>query len=99
MKQFEGVRILITPGMVELGEKEEEYNYKFGTYAADCCDYILLVGEKHTAPIHKGVLESGFSQERCRVFEKLEDALSFAYSIKAEGHKFILLENDLPDNY
>lgn len=99
LKQFEGVRILITPGMVELGEKEGEYNYKFGTYAADCCDYILLVGEKHTAPIHKGVLESGFSQERCRVFEKLEDALSFAYSIKAEGHKFILLENDLPDNY
>lgn len=99
LKQFEGVRILITPGMVELGEKEEEYNYKFGTYAADCCDYILLVGEKHIAPIHKGVLESGFSQERCRVFEKLEDALSFAYSIKAEGHKFILLENDLPDNY
>lgn len=99
LKQFEGVRILITPGMVELGEKEEEYNYKFGTYAADCCDYIFLVGEKHTAPIHKGVLESGFSQERCRVFEKLEDALSFAYSIKAEGHKFILLENDLPDNY
>lgn len=99
LKQFKGVRILITPGMVELGEKEEEYNYKFGTYAADCCDYILLVGEKHTAPIHKGVLESGFSQERCRVFEKLEDALSFAYSIKAEGHKFILLENDLPDNY
>lgn len=99
LKKFEGVRILITPGMVELGEKEEEYNYKFGTYAADCCDYILLVGEKHTAPIHKGVLESGFSQERCRVFEKLEDALSFAYSIKAEGHKFILLENDLPDNY
>lgn len=99
LKQFEGVRILITPGMVELGEKEEEYNYKFGTYAADCCDYILLVGEKHTAPIHKGVLESGFSQERCRVFEKLEDTLSFAYSIKAEGHKFILLENDLPDNY
>lgn len=99
LKQFEGVRILITPGMVELGEKEAEYNYKFGTYAADCCDYILLVGEKHTAPIHKGVLESGFSQESCRVFEKLEDALSFAYSIKAEGHKFILLENDLPDNY
>lgn len=99
LKQFEGVRILITPGMVELGEKEEEYNYKFGTYAADCCDYILLVGEKHTEPIYRGVLESGFSQERCRVFEKLEDALSFAYSIKDEGHKFILLENDLPDNY
>ena len=29
----------------------------------------------------------------------LEDALSYAYSIQAEGHKYILLENDLPDNY
>ena len=54
---FDGVRILITPGMVELGKEEEQYNYKFGTYAAACCDYILLVGRKHTEPIKKGVLD------------------------------------------
>ncbi|MBP1586309.1 MAG: UDP-N-acetylmuramoyl-tripeptide--D-alanyl-D-alanine ligase, partial [Lachnospiraceae bacterium] len=41
---FEGTRILITPGMVELGEKEEVFNFKYGTYAADCCDYNFLVG-------------------------------------------------------
>ncbi len=32
---FEGERILVTPGMVELGEGEAEYNRKFGTYAAN----------------------------------------------------------------
>lgn len=99
LAMFDGVRILITPGMVELGKEEEQYNYKFGTYAAACCDYILLVGRKHTQPIKKGVLDSGFSEEKCHVYDTLEDALSFAYSIKDEGHKFILLENDLPDNY
>ena len=99
LAMFDGIRILITPGMVELGERENEYNYKFGTYAADCCDYILLVGRKHTGPIREGVLSKGFPEEKCLVFDKLEEAVSYAYAIKGQGHKYVLLENDLPDNY
>ena len=96
---FDGVRILITPGMVELGDSEDEYNEKFGTYAADCCDYILLVGKKHTEPIYRGAVSKGFPESKLKVYELLEDAMAYAYSIKDEGHKYILLENDLPDNY
>ncbi|MCR4788566.1 MAG: UDP-N-acetylmuramoyl-tripeptide--D-alanyl-D-alanine ligase [Lachnospiraceae bacterium] len=99
LAMFDGIRILITPGMVELGEREEEYNRLFGTYAADCCDYILLVGKKHTAPIKQGALSKGFPAEKCLAYDRLEDAVSYAYSIKEKGHKYILLENDLPDNY
>lgn len=99
LAMFDGIRILVTPGMVELGDKEKEYNYKFGTYAADCCDYILLVGRKHTEPIKEGVLSKGFPEEKCLVFDKVEEAVSYAYAIKGQGHKYILLENDLPDNY
>lgn len=50
-------------------------------------------------PIREGALRKGFDEKRCRVFDHLEDALSYAYSIRDEGHKYILLENDLPDNY
>ncbi len=96
---FDGTRILITPGMVELGEDEAEYNRKFGTYAADCCDWILLVGAKHTEPIREGILSKGFPEKRCLVFDKVEDAIDYAYKIKGQEHKYILLENDLPDNY
>ena len=96
---FDGMRILITPGMVELGEDEDEYNRKFGTYAAGCCDWILLVGAKHTEPIREGILSEGFPEKNCLVFDKVEDAISFAYRIKGQEHKYILLENDLPDNY
>ena len=99
MKLLDGVRILITPGMVELGDDEEEYNYKFGTYAAASCDYVCLIGRRHTEPIRRGLLDSGFPEEHLRVYENLEDAMSYARSIRDEGHKFILLENDLPDNY
>ena len=96
---FDGIKILITPGMVELGDAEDEYNFKFGTYAADCCDYILLVGHKTTKAIREGVLSKNFPEEKCIVYDKLEEAMSYAYSIKGQGHKYILLENDLPDNY
>ena len=99
LAMFDGVRILITPGMVELGAEEERYNYEFGGYAAACCDYIALVGKKHTEPIRKGIQESGFAMDKCQTVEKLEEALTWAYAIKEDGHKYILLENDLPDNY
>ena len=87
--------------MVELGEDEADYNYKFGTYAADCCDYILLVGGKHTDPIKEGAVSAGFPEKKCLRFDRVGEAIDYAYSIKTgEGeHKYILLENDLPDNY
>ena len=45
---FEGEKILVTPGMVELGDKQEEYNCEFGRNAAAVCDYVALVGERQT---------------------------------------------------
>lgn len=99
LAMFDGVRILITPGMVELGKEEETYNRRFGTYAAKCCDYILLVGRERVVPIREGALEEGFDEDKLHTYERLDDALAYAYGIKEEGHKYILLENDLPDNY
>ena len=96
---MDGMRILITPGMVELGEDEAEYNRKFGTYAADCCDRIFLVGRKHTEPIKEGILSKGFPEKHLEVFDNVQDAISRAYAVKTDQHKYILLENDLPDNY
>lgn len=96
---FDGVRILVTPGMVELGKDEEAYNEKFGEYAAKNCDYIFLIGAKHTEPIKRGILNSGFDANKVKTYEHLEDVLQQAYAIADEGHKYILLENDLPDNY
>ena len=96
---MDGMRILITPGMVELGEDEAEYNRKFGTYAADCCDRIFLVGRKHTEPIKEGILSKGFPEKHLEVFDNVQDAISRAYALRTKKHKYILLENDLPDNY
>ncbi len=93
------VKILVTPGMVELGAKEDEYNAEFGRQAAAVCDYIILVGEKQTHAIKQGALEAGFDQERLFVKNTLGEATQLMYELDAGREKVILLENDLPDNY
>ena len=99
LAMFDGLRILITPGMVELGDEESEYNRKLGTYAAPCCDYALLVGKRNSEVIKEGLLSEGFPKNRCLIFDKVEEAIEYAYGIKSDKRKYILLENDLPDNY
>ena len=99
LSMFEdAVKILITPGMVELGEKEDELNEAFGRQAAVSADYILLVGKKHTEPIAKGIREEGFDEKKLFIEESFNDALTRVYSIPGEQHKVLLIENDLPDN-
>ncbi len=99
LNMFDGLKVLITPGMVELGESEDKYNHDFGLYASSRCDYILLVGKKLVLPIKAGAEEGGFPKDKLKIFDRLEDALSFALNIRDEKHKYVLLENDVPDKY
>ena len=93
------VKILVTPGMVELGEKEDEYNAAFGTQAAAVCDYIILVGDVNSDSIKKGALDAGFDPDKLFVKNTLTEATTLMYELDAGREKVILLENDLPDNY
>ncbi len=99
LSQFDGLRILVTPGMVELGEKQRELNLEFGRQAASCCHRAVLVGAKQTAPIKEGLLSAGFPADRIVTVETVEEAIRAADAFPAEGRRIILLENDLPDNY
>lgn len=96
---FEEYKIMITPGMVELGEAQEYLNREFGENAAKACDYVILVGEKQTRPIAAGLASAGYAPEKIYIAESLKDGLNHAYALKTDRKKIILLENDLPDNY
>ncbi|MCR5102212.1 MAG: UDP-N-acetylmuramoyl-tripeptide--D-alanyl-D-alanine ligase, partial [Butyrivibrio sp.] len=93
------VKILVTPGMVELGAKEDEYNKDFGKQAAAACDYIILVGEHQTKAIKEGALEAGFASDRIHVVSAFTEGAKLMYELEAGRERVILLENDLPDNY
>lgn len=98
LKQMDGRRILITPGMIELGDKEYELNKALGTYAADACDYIILVGKKQTAPIQDGLKEAGYPESQYTVVRSFKEAMEHLNRMPEPGG-IVLLENDLPDNY
>lgn len=96
---FQELRILMTPGMVELGEKQYSENKEVGAYAADKCDYAVLVGKEQTKPIQDGLLENGFARSRMIVVDSLQEAFQMVNAIPDEKQKVVLIENDLPDNY
>ena len=98
LSKCEGMtRIVLTPGMVELGELEHQLNAEMGTYAASCCDYAVLVDKKRGEDIKRGLLEGGFPSERIFHTDTFTKGLEYARSIP--GPKMILLLNDLPDHY
>ena len=99
LSMFEGLHILVTPGMVELGKRQYELNRVFGEQAARVCDFVALVGEKQTQPILDGLRLAGFPEASVRVCDTLEDAIADADAFRQGTPRVILLENDLPDNY
>lgn len=99
LNQFkEGRKIIITPGMVELGDKEEESNREFGVRISTVCDYVILVGKNRTKPIYKGLKESGYNENNIIVVQNLDEATKEFQKI-VRPKDVVLFENDLPDNY
>lgn len=96
---FDGEKIIVTPGMIELGEKQRELNMAFGRECAKVCDYILLVGTRIADEVYEGVLQTDFDEEKLLRFDKVEQAVAFARVLQSQKRKYVLLENDLPDNY
>ena len=98
LKQFPQKRVIVTPGMVELGEQEAEMNREFGAAMADCCDTAILVGKKRSEAIAAGLKDKGFPQESILVAASLDEAANMMKEITGAGDT-VLFENDLPDNY
>lgn len=99
LSKIEGsTKIMITPGMVELGAKEYELNYAFGRAAADVCDYLILVGPRQTQPIQQALKEQSFPSNRYFIAKNLNQALEHLNGIAKPG-SVVLFENDLPDTY
>ena len=98
LKQFPKQRIVVTPGMVELGEHETDMNREFGQAMADCCDTAILVGKKRSEAIRKGLQEKGFPEKAVRIVSSLTEATAILKEIAGAGDT-VLFENDLPDNY
>ncbi|MGC9220210.1 MAG: UDP-N-acetylmuramoyl-tripeptide--D-alanyl-D-alanine ligase [Solirubrobacteraceae bacterium] len=91
-------RILVTPGMVELGDLEAFENERFGQLAAPVCDHVILVGPTRTQPIRAGLEQAGFDTDAIHVVPDIHGATAVLARLTRAGD-VILFENDLPDLY
>jgi UDP-N-acetylmuramoyl-tripeptide--D-alanyl-D-alanine ligase len=98
LKQFPGRHIVITPGMVELGAHEADYNKEFGRAIADAVDVAVIVGKKRVQPIIDGLMEAGFPAENIHRVDSLADSTALLTTLARPGDT-VLYENDLPDHY
>jgi UDP-N-acetylmuramoyl-tripeptide--D-alanyl-D-alanine ligase len=91
-------RLLVTPGMVELGEREVEENERFGKHAAAVCDLVVLVGEERSRPILAGLAAAAFPDSQIHVVANSSEAQELLAKTTRRGD-VVLFENDLPDLY
>lgn len=100
LSRFDAMRIIVTPGMIELGDRTETLNAELGARAAAVCDVIVAVGEKQAKPILRGAREVGFDEKKLFAAKSFADAMRYVHALDAGGKKkVVLLENDLPDNF
>jgi UDP-N-acetylmuramoyl-tripeptide--D-alanyl-D-alanine ligase len=91
-------RLLVTPGMVELGELESELNRRFGEHAGEVCDLAILVGPTRTVPIREGLAAAGMDPASVHVVQDITEATTLLGRLTRAGD-VVLFENDLPDTY
>ena len=96
---FDGMKkVIITPGLIELGEKEYECNRTLGLEAGKICDIIILVGKNRSKPLADGVNSTEFNKDNLFIANSFMEAMEI-YSRFADSNTVLLIENDLPDNY
>jgi len=93
-------KILVTPGMIELGEKQFELNRDAARSAAQIADYVIIVGEINKKSLEEGLKEIYGNDYISKVYEVIDlDAAKSKLSELTIPNSAVLLENDLPDHY
>ena len=97
LKRAQGRKIVLTPGLVELGGKSAEIHEKIGQlYAQSGIDLVLLIKSPNSGYIIKGLDGAGF--ENYKLYESSKEVHADLANVVKTGDA-IIFQNDLPDNY
>ncbi len=93
-----GKRIVVTPGMIELGERQEQLNREFGKKIASTADIAIVVGLYNREAIVSGIESVSGHSIKVITVDTFNEARTRLASILAGGDT-VLYENDLPDTF
>jgi UDP-N-acetylmuramoyl-tripeptide--D-alanyl-D-alanine ligase len=89
-------KVLMTPGMIELGDQQFEHNKRMAKLAAGICDLIIIVGPINREALLAGLREANCPEDKLVVVDTRDEAFSVVQSRGAAGD-LVLIENDLGD--
>lgn len=95
---FKGRKIVLTPGLVELGKMENLINMEFGKLLAQHADMVIVIGKHNAEMLISGLTDGGMSKENIMFAKSLNKGNALLNGIVKDGD-VVLFENDLPDNY
>ena len=95
---FDGRKIVLTPGLVELGKMENVANMEMGKTLAKHADMVIVIGKHNAEMLINGLLDGGMARENIKFAKSLNKGNEILNGIIKEGD-VVLFENDLPDNY
>lgn len=99
LNMFKGRRkIVITPGLVELGDMERLVNYEFAEKIAKVADVVIIVNQTNRLAIKQGLIDANFKEENIYLTDSVLESQKLLKDLIKEKD-IILWENDLPDNY
>ncbi|MBP3345081.1 MAG: UDP-N-acetylmuramoyl-tripeptide--D-alanyl-D-alanine ligase [Clostridia bacterium] len=98
LSMFSGRKIVVTPGMVELGVEQSEINFKLGGKIADVCDYLIIMNNVNKNELLSGAISHNFKKENIFFANTREEQKELIKLLSCKDC-VILFENDLPDNY
>ncbi len=93
-----GKRMIVTPGMIEVGAKEEEVNREFGREIAEVTDEVILIGKEKTKAIYEGLMDKKYNKSKIHILNDVMEAFPLMRDL-SEKETYVLLENDLPDSF
>ncbi|MDE6342602.1 MAG: hypothetical protein K2K93_09805, partial [Muribaculaceae bacterium] len=93
-----GRRIIVTPGMIELGTEQERLNHELGEHIGRNADVAVIVGEYNRNALVAGILSTDFDKENLQIVDSFADSQVFLSKYLKPGDT-VLYENDLPDSF
>jgi len=96
LKEFDGKKMVATPGIIECGKMKSEINKSLGEKLY-FCDYIIIIGELNKNAILTGLKNKNFDINKIIICKTIEEAKSYFKLLKTNDT--LLLLNDLPDDY
>lgn len=99
LKDYPGKqKILITPGLIELGQDSSKENQALAKLGAQIADLIIIIGSNAQKDLLVGLNEVKYPKRQILIKDSLYEALQLLPKI-CKPKAVVLLENDLPDQY